>query len=255
VGRRCPENAAAEITQILLAFPGVGAAALRSAGRRLGRSPLADRIVDQDQAAQPALRLTLDEIQRLHYAQRPASQNVITNAGGAQEIFHVGHASRGIVSFVRDLRLSLRAGIECQNAELLAQCFELQTEHRGRHQPTGNEHNGLLAAAGFKVMQAQSVAIVEEPAADRRGQGREAHHAANEKGQDMAESHTRQRWSASRQRLGNSRRMRIATRGFLHSPDSALAMPSSMGRLTQCALGCVSCMFPPLPQMYHRPCQ
>jgi len=30
VGRRCPENAAGEVTQVLLAFPGVGAAPLRT---------------------------------------------------------------------------------------------------------------------------------------------------------------------------------------------------------------------------------
>ena len=78
------------------------------------------------------------------------------------------------------------------NTAPVAQRFELQTEHRRRHQPAGNEHNGLLAGAGFEVMQAQTLAICEEPAAGRRGQAGETHRAAYQKRQEMAESHTRQ---------------------------------------------------------------
>ena len=104
---------------------------------------------------------------------------------------HVGHAPHRIVGFARDFRLPLRARIESQYAEVLAQRFELKTEHRCRHQPTRDENNGVLTVAGFEVMQAQTVTIGEKPAFDRRGQTGEAHRAAEQHCQKMAECHMR----------------------------------------------------------------
>jgi len=167
---------------------------------------------------QPGLRLAFDEIQRLQHAQRPARENVVTDTGGAQEIFHVGHAPRRIVGFGRDFRLPLRAGIERQYAELVAQHLELQTEHRSRHQPAGNEDNGLLAMAGFEVMQAQTVATSEKLAADRRGRRRKAGHAADQKGQDTAEFHA-QSVVGARFRESHAIRPRQADAGHVAMSD------------------------------------
>jgi len=138
--------------------------------------------------------------------------------------------------------LPLRARVERQHAELLAQRFELQTEHRGRHQPTGNEHNVLRAVAGFKVMQAQTVAIGEELAADRRGQRRKAGHAADQKCQDSAEFHARRLQSSGRKSWLDSPLKKAGMRGLSPAPHSVRVMRSSPDGPTRGTLRCLICM-------------